>query len=464
MSKTNIFITSIMFMLFINSSFAADCLSEICVGAKIIDSRDYVGNVVAIDKQKGEISYKRIGYNSTVNASPTQLSVEIDSNIFPPSKTIIDERNYVGKVLIAFKDGRIQYKRNGYNSKPVSKKLVPAVQSINDISKNSVVIDERNYVGIALNVFKDGRIQYKRNGYNSKPVSKKLVPAVPSLNDISKNIVVIDERDYVGKVLIVFKDGRVQYQRNGYGSTPISTQLVPAVPSLNNISKNTVVIDERNYVGKVLIVFKDGRVQYQRNGYGSTPISRNLSPEVDTHPLYNKHEYYSDEAYKIGKVKTFFANEKVELDYENSSWGATTLFNKVSSLNGYRSHTSIITSQNIFGEISMVFENGAVQFEVEEVVYDKYGEDTGETEMIKQEGRIVSINPEMKENDYNQWLTDIYYYVKDMPTYYSYSTNLVIKEFYYENYKRELKSYLFANEHSFNNEDTSKLLIYLEMH
>ena len=345
-------------------AYALDCLQGICVGNRVIDSSDYVGKVVGIDGEKQQIIYLRDGYSSKSSTSASRLSVEISSSKFPINTFVIDSSNYVGKVFAAFADGRVQYLRDGYSSKSVSKNVQPEVSELNKIKAGKVVIDSSDYVGVVSHVFADGRVQYLREGYSSKSVSKNVQSEVPELNNIKAGKVVIDSSDYVGVAKHVFADGRVQYLREGHSSKSVSKNVQPEVYEKNGIQMGMLVIDSSDYVGITVHVFADGRVQYLREGHSSKSVSKYVQPGVSELNNIKAGKVVIDSSGYVGAAKHVFADGRVQYLREGYSSKSVSknVQPEVPELNNIKAGKVVIDSSDYVGVAKHVFADGRVQY------------------------------------------------------------------------------------------------------
>lgn len=433
---------SAVFVLGVSTSYA-NCIKDICVNNTVIDDYNYVGVVKSIDLDKKTVSYKRQGYPSLTSTSANELSPKINSNEFKVNTFLIDDYNYVGKILNAFKDGRVQYKREGYNSSTISKDVSPEIGSKGNIRKGQIVIDTYNYTGKTLkvfkngkiqyvrdgyssstisdditarveaikllksgvrvidgynytgvvkNVFEDGRVQYIRDGYSSSTISKELTAKVDSIKGIQSKTTIIDAYNYVGNVVEVFEDGRISYKRDGYSSATISSELVAeSLTAINGLEKGKRCVDSYNYLGTVQTVFKDGRVQYKRKKSSSSTISSELSVEVETHEKYNKETEYAVDRFIFGKPSMFFANGKAYIEARGSSRVTDILYPEVSDVLGLVPGDEIILPSIEKVKIKKLFANGVAKYE---------GKDN---DLL---AKIVDVNENKRQLEYeiNRWI------------------------------------------------------------
>jgi hypothetical protein len=442
-------LTLIVSLLLSASSFA-QCLGNFCVGSYVIDSSNKVGIVKAIGEDI--VIYRRNGYSSNSESRPSQLAYQKDLENYEVNKYVIDSSNKVGKIKLTFSDGRVLYRRNGYSSDSVSKNL-----SYETILENfpvgKYVIDSSNKIGKVKLTFSDGRILYRRNGYSSDSVTKKLSYENPienfakgtividssskigkvkltfsdgrilyrrngySSDSISKDLeyekaiaelpygkLVMDSSNKVGNVKLTFSDGRVVYRRNGYSSNSISKELYPEIESIKKIKKDVVVIDPSNRVGVVKHVFSHGKIVYRRDGYSSNSIETKLYVEVAKHPEYKKDILYSSDNYKIGKVKRFFENGKIQLVGNAYNFIAEKLFGEADEFSGLTigDEVLIFTGENV--AIETLFANGAFQYSYD---YDE--------KKVVVNSRILVSERDM-EYGANKWVVNLSMYLSTPPT------------------------------------------------
>jgi hypothetical protein len=447
------------------SSSYANCIKDICVNNTIIDDYDYIGTVVSVDKSKNEVNYKRSGYTAIKTTSPYTLSPKINSERFPIQKEIIDNYNYLGKVLIVFKDGRIQYKRDAYSEKKIIKKvnltpkvsnlgsLLPntkvidnydylgvvkalfedgrvqyirngysgkkiinqesltlEVEKIGNLSKGKIIIDSYDYIGKVNSLYKDGRIQYTRNGYSGKKITKgtQLKIKIEKLNGLAAGFRVIDDYDYIGTILNIFEDGRIQYTRNGYSGKKITKSLVKELEILpSGLKKNTVVLDDYDYVSTINYVFADGRAQYRRDGYSGNKISKNFSKEVEVSDLYNKQENYAS-GLSFGKAIKFFQNGKIQMESNHGKKVVSTMFPEADSVRSLVVGDEIIVPSEKSFTIEKLFSNSTAQITIQRK--NRLGESIDKVELTKI--MDLSSNERTLNQKLNQWVQNISYNLK----------------------------------------------------
>lgn len=348
------------------SSSYASCIKDLCLNDIAIDPNNSVGIVVGLDVEKGIISFKREGYSYNSNYTYSQLSKKIESSEFTFGKYIIDENNNVGKVRYVFKDNRMQYKKNGYSYYHVSRKLKPEVDELNNIKAGIKVIDSNNNTGKAIHVFSDGRVEYRKNGYSYNHISSSLKNEVlvDKSSGIKAGMTVINNDNNVGTAKTVFADGRIEYRKNGYSYNHISSKLVKRVESLGELERDILVINSDNTIGRVVNVFEDGRVEYRKNGYSYNHIGRNLSHRVEESEVGLREGMYAiDSDNSVGVIKNIFSNGKIEFRKNGYSYShiRSKLSKEIDSHTKYLKGEDYATNNNQIGTVLRFFENGKVQ-------------------------------------------------------------------------------------------------------
>lgn len=411
------FKTSLLMAIFISTSALAqsdNCLGELCKGETVIDQNNYIGVITGF--KDGQILYRKKSYNYDDSSQPGKLSEKIESPTYKVNSFVIDGNNYAGQIKNAFADGRIEYQREGYNYSDVSSNVSIEIAEKDGVKKDVSVIDENNYVGTIKRIFANGKVQYQREGYNYNDVSSKVSPQIPENRAIAKGTKVIDENNYVGVAVKVFNNGKMQYRRNGYNYNDISTKLVPEVAEINNIvpGKNvldqnnysgvaktgfkdsrveyrrdgynyndisstlayeipalkngtktgTVVLDKNNYVGTTKLVYNDGRTLYRRKGYNYNDVGSQLSYEVEDHKLYAKNVEYASPSHSIGEVIHFFSNEKVELLADGHGDVCDKLFEEIAEVDGIKAGSEIVLP-TMSASVEKIFANSTARIVVE---------------------------------------------------------------------------------------------------
>lgn len=352
-------------------SFAAfsqspQCLSDICQGDSVIDSYNNTGSVIGIDSQNGYVVFRKDGYSSYSNARPSELAKKIASSRFPENKVVIDSYNNVGKVIAVYSNGAQAYRKDGYSSTSFTRDLSPEVEVLDDLTKGKKMLDSYNNQGSIVFLFENRVVGYKKDGYSSTSFtnSSSVSPEVASVNGLSINMNAIDSYNNIGKVRSVFKDGRVAYQKDGYSSTSISNSLVPEVSAINNISTNTIVVDSYNNIGRAGRVFRDGRIEYRKDGYSSSSVSNSLSYRVNETSSGIRSDMNVIDSYNnIGRVIYAFNDGRVAYKKEgySSSSISSTLYKEVDTHAKYDKDSRYSTASNFVGKPNRFFENGAIE-------------------------------------------------------------------------------------------------------
>lgn len=392
----------------------ADCLGEICTGERVINSYNEVSSVIAID---GDKVVTRNSYSTLRSYSPSELSDEVTSSEFPAGKLVLDEYNVQGTVNLVFRNGKILYRRAGYSSDNISTNLSPEIEesgalksgvriideynvrgsvnrlfkngiafyrrdgyssdnstqvrnlvirvdNIGELSRNIEIIDEYNVPGKVTDLYQDGRIFYRRNGYSSDNMvsgARSLVLKVESIDGLSSGTSIIDEYNVTGRVTNLYKDGRVFYRRSGYSSDNMtsSAKLVKEVASVNDIKAGTNGIDEYNVPGSVTNCFADGRLLFRRNGYSSSNVVTKVYPEVAEHKVYKKDHKYASNNQKIAAPSAFYSNGMVL----HAGTVTSDLFEEVENFEGISKDTDLYNVVGKSQKAKEIYANGVIALE-----------------------------------------------------------------------------------------------------
>ncbi len=432
----------------------ADCLGDICTGERVLNSYNEISTVIAIDNSESKVVTKN-SYSSLKSYSASELSDEVSSSSLPAGKIVIDEYNIQGSVSIVFRNGKVVYRRNGYSSDNISSTLSPEIQEIRslrngsriideynirgevvrlfqngsifyrregyssdnmtnsnnltlrvsnlgELSKETLIIDEYNLPGKVTDMYSDGRTFYRRNGYSSDTMTstpRNLVLKVSSVDGLSEGTSIIDEYNIIGRVLTLYKDGRVFYRRNGYSSDNMTqgNKLVVEVSTLNDIKQGTFAIDDYNLPGKVTNLFSDGRLIFKRDGYSSSNVVTKVHPEVETHKVYSKNIRYASNNMKIGTASNFFSNGMI-------LHAGNVVSDLYESVEQYEDVTKDSELVSILGKVSKakeIFANGIVTLDNKESTISKiaiYKNSKNKESFLASLARLVS-NKVMNEED-----------------------------------------------------------------
>lgn len=340
--------------------------SELPSGKLVIDEYNIQG-VVNVVFRNGKIVYRRNGYSSDTIGS--NLSPEIfELSGLRAGTRIIDEYNIKGEVGKMFKNGAIFYRRDGYSSDTQTnnaKSLVQKAETAGELVRNIDIIDEYNIAGKVTDIYADGRVFYRRSGYSSDTMvssPRTLILKVSSVNDLSEGTSIIDEYNITGRVTNLYKDGRVFYRRDGYSSDTLTqgNKLVKEVSNLGDrFKKNTFAIDSYNLPGRVQSLFADGRMMFRRDGYSSNNIVTDLSEEVSTHKLYSKDIRYASNNLRIGTPSNFFANGMVL----HAGSVVSDLFESVEQYEGVTKDSDLVSILGKVSKAKEIFRNGVVSLD-----------------------------------------------------------------------------------------------------
>lgn len=492
------------------SNVYANCLKDLCVNDTVMDSSDYVGVIRSVDEANNEFKVRREGYTYDTTSSYSELSKKIDSGVYSLSRFVIDESDKVGNIRHAFKDGRVQYRRIGYNYNHVSSRLAVEIDkdglitkgktiidssdkigtvlhvfndgrieyrrqnySYNHVEKKlaakielntklgirdgSKVIDQDNKVGIVRNVFSDGRVEYRREGYTYSHVTKDLTVEVREYNNLAKDTTVIDSDDKIGIVYNVFRDGRVLYRRNKYNYNHVASDLVRKVNSTKTgIKMDDFVLDTDDKVGEVRNVFEDGRVEYRREGYNYSHIDTKLYKEVATNDKYEKGIEYASDDFGIGKINRFFENGKMQILTENSKRVVSVLYPEVESIGDLTQDSIVVVPTKIATKVLRLFANNTAEVTLE---YTSSDEVVKENKLLK----IIDIQS-LTESDVANWLTPIVLTMEmnDTKAMNRFVTHL-INEKDYKNLEISIVNMLDENNLSYNGKVKKYLLEYFDL-
>jgi hypothetical protein len=395
----------------------ADCLGDICTGERVINGYNEVSTVLAIDSSENKVVTKN-NSGTLKSYSSSELSDEISSNTLPSGKVVIDEYNIIGTVNVVFRNGKIVYRRNGYSADTIGNNLSPEITENGNLragtriideynirgevsrlfqnnstfyrrdgyssdtltanprnlvlrtdrhgnlSKETLVIDEYNIPGSVTDIYADGRIYYRRNGYSSDTLTsspKNLVLKVSSVGNLSEGSSIIDEYNITGRVTNLYQDGRVFYRRNGYSSDTITqnNKLVLEVSNLGDIKQNTFGIDSYNITGRVSNLFADGRMMFKRDGYSSANVVTEIHEEVESHKVYSKSIRYASAYNKIGNPSNFFSNGMVLL----SGNVVNELYESVEQYEGLTKDSELVSILGKTSKAKEIFANGVVSLD-----------------------------------------------------------------------------------------------------
>ncbi|MEK6625453.1 MAG: hypothetical protein AABY86_10820, partial [Bdellovibrionota bacterium] len=200
----------------------------------------------------------------------------------------------------------------------------------------------------------------------------------------------------------VFEDGRVQFVESGTGYAYITNKPSPEVAQLGTLKAELVVLDEHNRIGKIAYLFTNGSIVHKELSSGYQYIVTSVSPEVEVHDTYNKSDDYSSPTYKVGKVKRFFANKKMEFVSEGYSFVVTELFSEVNEFKTYQVEEKIVDAEGDEGIIKKVFANGAVQYEAKKKLADDQ-----EAKLHILSAKIFAANDKELELDQTNWISGL---------------------------------------------------------
>lgn len=394
----------------------ADCIGDICTGDRVINGYNEVSSVFAIDNSESKVVTKN-NSGTLRSYSASELSDEVSSSELPSGKVVIDEYNIIGTVNVVFRNGKIVYRRNGYSADTIGSNLSPEVKENGslragtriideynirgevtrlfqnnstfyrrdgyssdtmtanprnlvlrtdrhgNLSKETLIIDEYNIPGSVQDIYADGRIFYRRNGYSSDTMTsspRNLVLKVSSVGKLAEGSSIIDEYNITGRVTNLYQDGRVFYRRNGYSSDTMSQEgkLVLEVSNIDNIKQGTFGIDSYNIPGRVTNLFADGRLIFKRDGYSSANVVTEIHEEVETHKVYSKNIRYASNS-KIANPSNFFSNGMVL----HAGSVVSELYESVEQFEGLTKDSELVSILGKANKAKEIFANGVVSLD-----------------------------------------------------------------------------------------------------
>lgn len=376
----------------------ADCLGDICTGERVINSYNEVSTVLAIDSTENKVVTKNNG-GTLRSYSSSELSDEVSSSTLPSGKIVIDEYNIIGTVNTVFRNGKVVYRRNGYSSDTVGSNLSPEIKENGSLRGGTRIIDEYNIRGEVGRLFQNGATFYRRDGYSSDTMTanpRNLILRTDRHGDLSRQTLIIDEYNIPGSVTDIYADGRIFYRRNGYSSdtmTATPRNLVLKVSTVGNLSEGSSIIDEYNITGRVTNLYQDGRIFYRRSGYSSDTLAQNNKLVLEVSNLGDiKQGTFGIDSYNItGRVTNLFADGRLlfKRDGYSSSNVVTEIHEEVDSHKVYSKNIRYASAYNKIGNPSNFFSNGMV-LHSGNVVNDLY-ESVEQYEGITKDSELVSI-------------------------------------------------------------------------
>jgi len=218
-----------------------------------------------------------------------------------------------------------------------------------------------DYVGKVTGI-KNNKVifQYLIDGSVSEMDPNTLSREIPSKNNLKKDIYAVDG-SYVGKVLRVFENGKVEFKYDVDGSTSVIKDASPEISNKGNLKTGAKAVNE-TYTGKVVRVFENGKIEFKYDVDGSKSVINNASPEIGNKGNIKAGVKAVNETY-TGKVLTVFENGKIEFKYDID--GSKSVINNASpettNLGNLKSGVSALAS-TYTGKVINVFENGKIEF------------------------------------------------------------------------------------------------------
>ncbi len=403
-----------------------------------IDSNNRVGKVVTVFKN-GKVFYRDPDNSYTYISSDLSAEVAVLENGLKPGMMTIDGNDRVGNVLHTFANQKAQYKESGTGYNYVASSPSPEVPELGGLSKGVVAIDSNNRVGKVVYIFANKKAVYVESSTAYTYISASLVHEVPTVAGVSKNTRIIDANNRIGITNYVFMDGRIQFTESSTGYAYITSKVSPQVDHLGALQADLIVLDENNRVGKIVYLFSNGQIVHKELSSGYQYIATTVSPEVDANDTYNKTDDYSSISYRVGKVKRFFANKKIEFSAEGYSFIVTELFSEVNEFKTYQPEQKIVDAQGDSGTIKKVFANGAVLYEAtKKLAGDR------EPKLHTFSAKIFAANDKELESDQTNWITGLAQKLSQEGTFFGGFgyISLVIKDEDYVDLKTELIEFL----------------------
>ncbi|MBI3558518.1 MAG: hypothetical protein HY074_19790 [Deltaproteobacteria bacterium] len=377
--KLNItFLGFIAGLVFSTGAYAGNCIGEICVGGLVIDSSDRIGTVEMIGSET--VTYSVPGYNPLV-ASASQLAPEqAGKGGVSRGVTVMDASERIGTVSRFFANGKVQYNVPGYNPLiDLVGTLSPQVAEYpghKDVSAKSVVIDSSERVGTVEMVFGNGKVQYNVDGYNPLITGiASLSPEVKSIDSLKPRVTIIDAGNRIGTVRNLFANRKVIYLVSGYNPLFAEAKTLNIrVEKIGALTPGTTIIDSSDRVGSVAQLFANGKAQYNVPGYNPlidmVGSLAHLVAEYSGRNDIHAKATIIDSSDRIGTVELVFANGKVQYNvpgYNPLLDMIGTLAASVPSFQGYEdisAGTTVVDSSNRIGKVQLIFANAKTQYNV----------------------------------------------------------------------------------------------------
>lgn len=377
-------------------AMAADCIQEICVGDKVISRYNQVSVVKEITDQ-GKV--RIIQDSQLAEVFPSELSDEIKSPKLPVNKVVLDQYNYQGKVIAVFRNGVIQYRRFVESSDTFTNYLSPEVEQLDHLKEGTDVMDQYNYKGSVKRLFENGQVVYRRNVESNDTVTRAstLSHKVTNYEDLTAGSEIIDNYNYQGKVSAVYADGRISYRRFIESSETVTraSSLTPKVLNVDGLSRGTRIIDNYNYIGAVLDTFKDGRISYKRDVESSATVTRSSSlvKEVSEFRDLKVGAKGIDQYNYYGQIVKVFADGRIlfKRNVESSASILREISPEIDTHSVYKKDTkyageSVVGNPEAFFADGRVMLKGQVSRQLYEAV-DELDEITKETELVTLDGQ-----------------------------------------------------------------------------
>ncbi|HAZ11231.1 MAG: hypothetical protein A2X86_08335 [Bdellovibrionales bacterium GWA2_49_15] len=403
-----------------------------------IDANNRVGKVEAVFKN-GKAFYRDPDSRYTYISLDLSAEIAVLENGLKPGMLTIDGNDRIGNVLHTFANQKAQFKQTNTGYNYIATSPSPEIPELGGLSKGVVVLDSNNRVGKIITIFANKKAHYVETSSGYSYISASLTPEVPAVAGISKNTRIIDTNNRIGITNYVFKDGRLQFTESSTGYAYITSKASPQVDRIGTLQADLIVLDDNNRVGKIAYLFSNGQIVHKELSSGYQYIVTSVSPEVDSSDTYNKTDDYSSVTYRVGKVKRFFANKKIEFSAEGYSFIVAELFSEVNEFKTYLPEQKIIDVQGDEGMVKKVFANGAVLYEAKK----KLAGDRQAT-LHAFSAKIFAANDKELASDQTNWITGIAQTLAEEGTFFpSFGyISLIIKDEDYADLKADLLEFL----------------------
>lgn len=165
----------ILFALFLLSSLALACPQDkICVGSRVMDSNNNIGDVVEV-YSNGKVKVLWFSYYSTVSISTLAKGVPCNQRLCVGDRvndTASNLQQNVGKVVEAFENGMVSVWFDGHlgYSKRHHSELGKGYRCIEEYCVGALFKDKTGTIGKIVELFDNGNVRVSRDGQNTNEV------------------------------------------------------------------------------------------------------------------------------------------------------------------------------------------------------------------------------------------------------------------------------------------------------